>query len=531
MSYGYGNEYASTVIKRSGLAALLALVLLVPSVQAHVERPSNFPSGKGHVPTYRTSGPYLVVCKPDTPQRISQYPPVLKAYNERLYRECAADGYAHIQAAVDAVEKPGTRILIQPGIYREEPSLAKLSADCKALEDRRPLSYEEQLACPHLDNLVAIFGDGPDKDQACDGRLCALQIEGTGAEPLDVILDNNFTRLNGLRADRADGVYFRNFTVQRAEFNALYVIETDGFVIDRMLARWNDEYGFLTYTSDHGLYTDCEAYANGDGGLYPGSAAELHGERVSIEIRRCRSHHNALGYSGTAGNSVYVHDNWFYKNSTGIVTDSFAADHPGAPQDSGRFVNNHIFSNNMDYYENVRDGTCSKPMRERGYERGTVCPTFLVPVGTGMLIAGGNSNVVGDNYIYDNWRYGAMLLYVPAYFRGEEDPMKQFDTSHFNRYVNNVMGMNAKGTVLPNGLDFWWDEEGMGNCWLNNIAEGAVSSDPIILPSCTSSPTPGTWNVVKSATIVGCSQYNRETNPDPAGCDWQRRPRKPDRSI
>lgn len=516
------------VIKRSGIAAVLALALLVPGVQAHVERPAGFPSGKGHVPKYRASGPYLVVCKPETPQRIARLPAALREYNERLYRECAADGYAHLQAAIDAVKQAGTRILIQPGIYREEPSLAKLSDDCRALEDRRPLSYEEQQACPHLDNLVAIFGDGPDKDIACDGRLCDLQLEGTGAKPLDVILDNNFKRLNGLRADRADGVYFRNFTIQRAEFNSLYVIQTDGFVIDHMLARWNDEYGFLTYTSDHGLYTHCEAYGNGDGGLYPGSAAELHGARTSIEIRYCRSHHNALGHSGTAGNSLYIHDNWFYKNATGVVVDSFAADHPGSPQDSARFVDNHIFSNNSDYYRYVRDGTCSKPMRERGYEEGVVCPTFLTPVGTGLLIAGGNANIVARNYIYDNWRYGAMTLFVPAYFRGEEDPQKMFDTSHFNRFVGNIMGLTPQGASQPNGLDFWWDEEGMGNCWLDNIADGAITSDPMILPSCTTSGSLGLWNVVKSATIAGCSQYNRETNPDPVGCDWQQRPDPPD---
>src|SRR4030095_8948822 len=129
-----------------------------------------------------------------------------------------------------------------------------------------------------------------------------LQIEGTGAKPEDVVIDARFQRLNAVRADRAAGIYLRHFTAQRSTFNAVYIMESDGFVIDRMVGRWNDEYGFLTFADDHGLYTDCEAYGNGDSGLYPGAAADINKDRQSdvdryaIEIRNCFSHHNLLGY-------------------------------------------------------------------------------------------------------------------------------------------------------------------------------------------------------------------------------------------
>jgi hypothetical protein len=93
-----------------------------------------------------------------------------------------------------------------------------------------------------------------------------LQIEGTGAKPDDVVIDAQFRRLNAIRADRADGVYLRNFMTQRTTFNGVYIMESDGFAIDRLTSRWNDEYGFLTFADDHGLYADCEAYGNGDSG-------------------------------------------------------------------------------------------------------------------------------------------------------------------------------------------------------------------------------------------------------------------------
>ena len=36
----------------------------------------------------------------------------------------------------------------------------------------------------------------------------------------DVLIDNKFTKLNAIRADRLAGLYLRNFTVQQPEFNS-----------------------------------------------------------------------------------------------------------------------------------------------------------------------------------------------------------------------------------------------------------------------------------------------------------------------
>lgn len=512
---------------RRAIALLFAALLALPSpASAHAEREVTFPSGTGSVPRYRTGGPTLLVCKRGSLQRIRRLPPKLREDNLALYERCREDGYGHIQAAVDAVRRRGTRILILPGVYREGPSARK---DCASVDEDGILSYETQRACPHDQNLIAIFGDGPDKDIACDRRLCDLQIEGS-ARRGDVIIDNRFAKLNAIRADRADGIYFRNFTVQNSEFNSIYVMETDGFVIDRVLARWNDEYGFLTFASDHGLYKRCEAYGNGDSGVYPGSAADHHGARPAIEIRHCNLHHNLLGYSGTAGNSVYAHHNRLHHNGAGAAMDSFFPNHPGLPQDSATFTDNEIYANNQDYYRYWRDGTCqdAEGARER-FPEGVVCPSVPVPVGTGVLIAGGNNNLIADNHIYDNWRTGTMQFAVPAILREEEAPESQFDTSHFNRYRDNVMGLTPGGKARPNGLDFWWDVQGSGNCWEGNVAaEGReIASDPPVLPDCGVSPLVGLPASPKQAPLVPCATWSRE-NYDPPGCDWLRTPPKPE---
>ncbi|HEX8100689.1 MAG TPA: right-handed parallel beta-helix repeat-containing protein [Actinomycetota bacterium] len=525
-----------TVRRALSIAALL--VLLVQGIAtAHEERPSQFPDGTGSVPKYRQSGPSIVVCKNSSARRIRQLPAALRSYNQQLFARCQ---YHDIQAAVDAVTKQGTRILVLPGVYSEKPSTAPLSEECAPLADKRangdgPLTYEEQKRCPHVENLIGIFGDDPaDEDIKCDNALCGLQIEGTGKKPLDVVIDGKFAKLNAIRADRADGAYFRNFTVERSEFNSLYVIETDGYAIDRVLARWNDEYGFLTFSSDHGLYQDCEAYGNGDSGIYPGSASDLPaGTRPAVEIRRCRSHHNTLGLSGTAGNNIYAHNNRFYKNIAGVSLDSFFPNHPGLPQDSSTFVHNLVYSNNQDYYQYYRDGTCADMTEARKrFEEGVVCPSVPMAIGTGFFLAGGNENVYRENRVWNNWRFGAMQFWVPAYFHGDDDPTHQNDTSNFNRYVKNIMGVTPGGSVKPNGKDFSWDVEGAGNCWQDNVA--APGRDityqpptPEVFPTC-DDPTKDEFRPAPLVSQYGsCATWSRE-NYEPPGCDWMQRPAKPE---
>jgi hypothetical protein len=354
------------------------------------------------------------------------------------------------------------------------------------------------------------------------------------------VIDNEFAKLNAIRADRAGGVYFRNFTVQQAEFNALYVMETDGFVVDRIVARANDEYGILAFGSDHGLITNVNAYYNGDSGIYPGSASDVNANnpnfkptRYAIEIRNSRSHHNMLGYSGTAGNSVHAHHNDFFANSTGIATDSLFPGHPGLPQDHARWSYNEIYSNNQNYYERyVHTGVCEKPIEDRGYMKGVVCPVIPTPVGTGVLIAGGNMNSTDHNWIYDNWRYGTMQFWVPAPLRDEFDPAKLYDTSNGNRTFMNKMGIRPDGSRAHNGMDHWWDDQGVGNCWENNLSSRGQATDNFIVDPgpCReggSKFVPGA--PVKDAGFLSCSQYNRD-DPfwrDPPGCNWFDSPERP----
>ncbi|MDJ0385379.1 right-handed parallel beta-helix repeat-containing protein [Streptomyces sp. G-G2] len=505
---------------------LLALFAAAPAAQAHEERPITLPDGSGSVPEYRTGEPDLLVCKtgrPDFERRTAGFPEPLKLRNLALYDRCEKNGFRNLQEAVDAVDRPGMNIAILPGLYEEEPSLPKPTGECASLKAPNSslgyqiLSYEQQVRCRHNQNLVAILGKKN------------LQIEGTGSSRQDVVIDAKYQKLNAIRADKSDGIYFRNFTAQRTTFNSLYVLAGDGFVIDDVLTRWNDEYGFLTFASDHGLYKNCESYGNGDSGIYPGSASDINDgrgydvPRHSIEITGCRSHHNMVGYSGTAGDSVWVHDNEFDGNMGGASMDSAFPGHPGLPQNHALFERNLIHDNNEDFYPYVADGTCAKAPVDRGYEQGVVCPQISMPPGTGIITAGGNWNVYENNWVYGHRRAGFFLSAVPAFIRGEPAWSKQADTSHHNRYAGNILGKDKSGASRPNGADVWWDGQGRGNCW----QDGPDGSTPGTLPQCgeaRGAVSGGSARLVgepvKLAQLLVCADYNVQARKLPAGCDW-----------
>ncbi len=537
------------------LAVIALAALLVPAAAlSHPERPAHFPNHeKGDVPDKPQGKPDLVVCKSDSEERIRDD----LSGNERDKNLALLDkcDYRNIQSAVDDADN-GTHIGILPGVYEEKPSQENPEPDPECdgkyvqadgdiiggVDDPQrgeTANYRYQRKCPNAQNLIAIVGDDTDDNRRCDDK-CDIAIEGQAGRSDVKIKGQGYgtedgAKLNLIRADRADGIYLANFSVTLSDFNNIYAIETNGFRFRNIKSAYSREYGLLSFASDNGLYEDLNAYGSGDSGVYPGSGPEGHCERYGIEIRDVNSHDNVLGYSGTAGNGVYAHDNKFHDNNTGLSTDSFAGGHPGMPQDCAKWEDNEIYSNNENYFTESRDEYCeieNRPIEDRNPKK--VCPTFQVPTGTGALIAGGNGNIVRDNHIYDNWRDGTKLFFVPANFRGEgEDGI---DTSFENRHVDNKMGVEPGGGSKPNGQDFWWDEQGYGNCWSGNEGPGGdepTANFPLALHDCPGlppGPPPAPGNPAKTASQAPCATWDPQDEDlqDPPGCDWFETPPKPE---
>lgn len=522
----------------------------------------------------------------------------LRNFNLKLLRQCK---YNSIQAAVTASHN-NDRVEIMPGVYTEPKSRAAPTndpkcANLKITNDKNQagaVSYAYQFNCPNDQNLIAVLGraltntpvpqpPSIDRHNIPDAGACIrcnLQIQGTGATPDAVTIDagnvasgdgapNGSVKDVGIRADRADGFVVDNLKVRHAKEHDIYVIETDGSHLKHFKTDYAGEYGVLTFVADHSLIEDCDAWGAGDSALYPGASADL-GEAVApadrrygTEIRNCDMHHSTLGYSGTDGNAVWVHDNEFYDNTLGFSTDVFTAPgHPGFPQDSDLIEHNNFHDNNFNTYlppcapgQKPGPPTAGQKFDAAGGNCSDVEPSVDVPVGVGLWIAGGNANVIRNNRFWDNWRRGTMLFAVPDQFAcGDSNdqvagcnpsgpvpgPHTSSATSYRNQFYGNKMGQAPDGSSSPNGVDFWWDQGGLiidptynsGNCWHDNTGkDGSAASvtgvpspsgvAPDNLPSdCGGGPLTGELHGQATTELLPCSLGS-------ASCTWFTTPPKP----
>lgn len=582
------------------IAVAVTGLIAAPVALAHIERASYWPepgadtavkpAAGGKVPEARSlfsaldkkaPGDTRVVCQPDSMKLLkkdiayAQKPGYkirksakririsdaearkLMAFNKKLRKKCNFDS---IQAAVTASGN-NDRVVVMPGVYTEPESRAAPTNDpaCADLLQENDkgstsaLSYAHHIKCPNDQSLVNIngreLGPGADPQPPLQDRhgipnlgkciRCNLQLEGSGPSPNDVVVDAGRVESGNagpvgavkdvtIRADRADGFVLRNLTARHAKEHGIYVLETDGYRLERFKTFYNADYGVLTFVSDHGLMQKCDAVGSGDSGLYPGAAPET-GEqtreakrRYNTEIRYCDMRHNTAGYSGTDANAVWLHHNNIYDNANGFTTDVFTASgHPGFPQDSDLLEKNKFYSNNFNPYTGSSD----------------VRPTVPMPVGTGMWIAGGNNNIVRNNWFFDNWRRGVMLFAVPnALVCPTPDPPDipgckpgDVSTSHRNQFYGNKMGVTPKGKSRPNGLDFWWDPypQNRNNCWYKNTGTdgtgGSIKSLPATLPSdCATSVGTGSVDG-QTAELLNCVSVPKG---DPS-CPWFTTPAKP----
>ncbi len=463
-----------------------------------------------------------------------------------------------------------------PGQYIEKPSREAPTFDPACDEWELPdgsVSYEYQVNCPNDQSLVFVqgrelAGDPPvppleDRHGIPDAGACIrcnLQIEGSGLLPQDVLLDaakkpakTELKELGkpakdvGMRVDRADGFVAKNMTFAHALEHGIYAIETDGYLFDQTKFFYNGKYGALMFVTDHGMIDNCEAMGHGDSGVYPGAAADT-GEdaaddapvfypdapRTSNTITHCDIHHNTLGYSGTMGNATRVTENNFYDNGTAITTDSLGAGgHPGFPQDSARFDHNDIYSNNFNSFKKSSD----------------VVPSVPTPVGVGFFLPGGNNDEFDHNRVWDNWRRGTMQLTLPEAL-GFGDGVMPDDTSHRNRYHDNILGLDPDNQPAPNGIDFWWDEArwedpanpgtfygAEDNCWYaNGDATPAIPlrrtprapSPPGRLPEDCSNESAGTTYPDHIGELLTCFSAAESGDFDPKGnCIWFQTPPEP----
>ena len=291
---------------------------------------------------------------------------------------------------------------------------------------------DEPAPSPPLANRQGIPDEGP-----C--VRCNFQIEGSGPSPDDVLIDGGAEYSSKgieaqpaalkkhviLRVDRADGFVARNLLTRGALEHGIYIEEADGYRLERVKFFWAADYGNLTFTSDHGLYKNCDGFGSGDSVVYPGAVARdrragrplVLSRRAADQHRRQEVRHARIRARllGLDGQRRADHQQQHLRQRLGYLErhDLRRPGHPGFPADSSEIDHNLIYSNNLNLY------TEDPPVK----------PTVGVPVGVGILWPGMNNGQVHDNWIFDNWRRGTMLLAIPDADR-DADPRGQRQPGH-----------------------------------------------------------------------------------------------------
>jgi hypothetical protein len=201
------------------------------------------------------------------------------------------------------------------------------------------------------------------------------------------------------------------------------------------------------------------------------------------------------------------------------------------------------------------------------------------PVGTGFWWAGNNDGNFSDNWVFDNWRQGTMLVAIPDAVagtpEGEADQQTQcptsdgslvYSTSCANEYFGNHMGqvppgfqphegldlfgnktsLDGSADTAPNGVDFWWDEAtpNTGNCWYDNVGSDGtrdtLTADPPIGPTegesmpgflpenCETSMGSAPGYTAKAPVLLACYGQWEMDSLDASSCSWWDTPPQPD---
>jgi len=396
-----------------------------------------------------------------------------------------------------------------------------------------------------------------------DGTLAGkdfdgLTIEGTKKNRRKAILEGRGAKgelgaaQNGIEAIDVDGLVLRNMWARNYKANGFFVHASassgqrcNGFTMDNLLASNNRSYGLFAKGCLGGKMTDSAAFRHGDSGFYIGETPcdrrnwTNHGAAPQpcqrkpewTLLKDDRSYENVLGYSGTNSKYVKIVESAFYNNGAGIAPNTLDSE-AFEPNGWNVIKGNDVFWNNYNYF---LAGSAFRTVSEGlGELAGT---TVNYPTGVGIVLYGGDHNVVRDNNVFGNYKWGVASFSGPGegFVANVGDDAKNIN----NRIIDNAMG---RGGADPNGeFDFLNDATGGGNCWAGNSAgasfapgSGKVSLGAIY-PVC---PQPTVLSdqveslnleaglqVILSdtsnpSTILG---YTGKTPPQNQQCSWVRR--------
>ena len=400
----------------------------------------------------------------------------------------------------------------------------KKNSSVKAIVAVKPGKYVE-----------GVVLDGSLKKKNFDG----LTIEGTKKDRKKVVLEGKNAKgelgaaQNGIEAIDVDGVVLKNMWARNYQSNGFFVHadaksgqSCDDYVMDNLLTSANRSYGLFAKGCMGGKMINSAGYHHGDSAFYVGETPcdsknwTNHGVVPAPKpcqrkpkwtiLRNDKSYENVLGYSGTNSKYVKITESAFYNNGAGIVPNTL--DSEGyEPNGWNVFEKNDVFWNNYNYFlANSAFKTVSGGLGKVG------SVTVNYPTGVGIVLFGGDHNVVRKNNVFGNYKWGVASFSGPGeiYVANENDDAKNVN----NQVVENKMGREGAD---PNGeYDFWNDASGGGNCWSGNSANSTFAPGNGKVPLATIYPACPQAEVlidqVKSLNVTAGLQLDLNNESDPS---------------
>jgi hypothetical protein len=303
-----------------------------------------------------------------------------------------------------------------------------------------------------------------------------LVIRGTDRNT--VIIDGGFERENGIKI-LADGVAVENLTVRNANGNGIFWTGSyeEGYVLKGYRASYvtaynNGRYGIYAFNAANGVIEHSYGSGHPDSAFYIGQC-----NPCDAVIRDSVAERNMLGYSGTnsSGNLLIVGNTW-RGNRAGIVPNSLTGEKL-APQNSTTIVGNLVVDNNA---EDAPEGE-----------------SFRIAYGNGIVVAGGQRNLVERNVVRGHRNGGIVVTDLPESFKPEG-----------NQVRDNELSDNMADLVYLT-VDF--ASEAFGNCFAGNTFTSSVPEQIETELPCEGEPGSG-WDL---------SVILSRVTPSPPQVDWR----------
>ena len=296
------------------------------------------------------------------------------------------------------------------------------------------------------------------------------------------IIDGEFERGNGILVAGVDGVTIENITARNALLNGFYWATVKGYRGSYLTAYNNGDYGVYAFDAVDGVLDHSYATGSPDAGFYIGQCYPC-----DAIVNNVVSEYNGLGYSGTnSGGSLYITSSIFRNNKGGLAPNTL--DSELLPPERETFIIGNLIENNNNYNSPATNST-------------------YLSYGNGVVIAGGNNNIIKNNVIVDHDLYGVILTasmdvnYWPA---------------HGNRVEENLILSSRKADIAVSGVS------NLANCFEGNYFNTSIPPGLQALNGCEKNIVPlsadlsGLWSTIARLIYANTGNFYQD--------DWRTLP-------